>query len=133
MQEHRGKVGNLMVTNYRTTKPKVELYSRTSNYHDQKTTFNILSGPGSRQYANIDLKNDRILYIELERNGLKIEFPYSVEDQLALWELLYDIWQKPEKKIFYAQRFLRLIFDKLVQGKLHNFAKPFLRELENQN
>jgi hypothetical protein len=68
---------------------------------------------------------DRIIFIELAKNGTSIELPYSVKDQESLWELVFDVWVLPEKKIRYARRFFDLIKDKLLQAKLGGFAKAY--------
>jgi len=117
-----------METNFRE-----ELYVRTSIFNGEKTIFRITAGPGSRRYRNIDTSKDRILYLCLEKAGIKIELPYSVEDQLAIWELVFDVWQLPEKKLKYAQKFMRLIYNKLLQSKLTGFAKAYWSELINKN
>jgi hypothetical protein len=117
-----------METNYRT-----ELYVNVSVFNGQKTIFRILAGPGNRQYRGIDLNKDRLLFIQLEKDGIKIEYPYKVDDQLAIWELVFDVWQKPEKKLNYAKQFMNLIYSKLLQTKLQNFAKAYWGELTDLN
>lgn len=113
-----------MVINFRE-----ELYTSTVNYKGDPINFAIVAGPGSRQYRGIDLTKDRILYIRLEKDGITIEYPYKVIDQLAIWELVFDVWQKPEKKLLYANRFLKLIHHKLLQAKLEGFARAYWKDL----
>lgn len=115
-----------MGTNYRN-----ELYVNVSYHNGEKTIFRILAGPGQRQYRGIDLSKDRIIYFQLEKDGITIEYPYAVRDQLAIWELVFDVWQKPEKKLKYAKEFLKLIYHKLIQAKLQGFAKAYWKQLES--
>lgn len=60
---------------------------------------------------------------ELQINGnsviVSMEFPYSIPDLEAMWECMFNVWVKPEKKANYAKRFQSLINNKLRQAKLN--------------
>ena len=113
------------------TNERKELYKRTSRNRltGEITTFRLLAGPGFRWYQGDRAKEiqekDRIIYIELSKDGLAVEWPYSVIDQEKLWELVFDVWVLPQKRVSYANRFRKLIDAKLVQAKLEGFSDVY--------
>lgn len=115
-----------------------ELYKRVS--HDrlsgEYTTFRILAGKGGRYFYASDpeiLRRDRLIFIELSRDGESIAFPFSIPDQERMWEYVFDVWVKETKIVNYAKRFLKLIYRKLLQRKLEGFAKAYWKELDKES
>jgi len=110
-----------------------ELHRRTSynRLTGEPTTLRILAGPGGRNFYNEEIrKRDRIIYIELSRDGVSLEFPLTVLEQEKIWEHTFDVWVQEKKIVEYANRFLRLIHSKLAQRKLAGMAKVYMVEKE---
>ena len=78
----------------------------------------LISIPGRRTYAGI--KNDRIILLEIndKYRGTVARMAYPVVLQMAMWEAVYNVWEKPEKKAKYAKTFDELIHKKLQQDKM---------------
>lgn len=77
----------------------------------------LIAIPGQRQYK--DISHDEIILIEIEEHTGRIAraaYPMGLLE--AMWEAVFDVWEKPEKKASYATRFAKLIREKLQQSKL---------------
>lgn len=97
---------------------KQGVYERKTKkpYHDEKgykhwPRIRILEGAGARQWsdANIDKSKDKLATIQIEDwlfcphcqqpiNPAQLEFAYSFDDQIALWEVVFNIKQKLSEK-----------------------------------
>lgn len=99
-----------------------------NNHEEVLKEFNIKNGdvirliavPGQRPYR--DVQNDKIILIEIEEHtGNRARTAYPTGLLEAMWEAVFDVWEKPEKKASYATRFANLIRNKLQQSemKLH--------------
>lgn len=76
----------------------------------------LISIPGRRLYTGI--KNDRIILIEIndKYRGTVARIAYPVALQTKMWEAVFDVWEKPEKKAKYANTFMELIKKRLLQS-----------------
>jgi len=69
-------------------------------------------------------EKDKLLLIKLVKiicaNGktiaISIEYPYRDPDLEKMWECMFDVWVKPNKKYKYAEKFRKLISKKLLQA-----------------
>ena len=99
---------------------RIEIYRYPQEGRNPKgCVLRLISIPGQRQYIGEQYKVDRLILIEIENSkGEKLNIAYPVEAQKAMWEAVFNVWVKPEKKAKYAHEFKMFIEQKLQQAKL---------------
>jgi hypothetical protein len=97
-------------------------YSRLSPQHpltQPRNMLAILSVRGTKPYPGDLRERDRLLLMAIYNpNSNYLEtFPFSIDDQVAMWEHVFRIMVLKEEKIRHLQRLQALIAEKLREAE----------------
>lgn len=86
----------------------IELYKRISRNREtgQVTEFAIIARKtgGRYWYSSAIANQDKLIFIRLSTNGSSIEYPYTTDEPIKLWEEMLNVWVLRDKKRYYIDK-----------------------------